>query len=93
MPNYKTQIMNRLEKLYGDAIITRKQIVQVVLDITRPGEVYDYKVHRGHYTAAFKTTCDNRIWYKPLVTGYFLEKGRGDLFLLKVDKGLYKLTR
>tara|TARA_R110000796_G_scaffold126793_10_gene241848 strand:+ start:2147 stop:2410 length:264 start_codon:yes stop_codon:yes gene_type:complete len=86
MAFFKTLVMDRLKDQYGDNLITRKQIIQTILDLKQPGLVYDWREHRGEYTSVLKTDLyDNPV-------GCFLKAGYEKKHLDRVSKGIYKLA-
>ena len=79
----KDQIMNVLTEKYGQGTFQRKDVIQAVLDVTKPGETYTHERWRGQYSAALRPR-----------NGYLLYPStRSKAYLAVQSRGVYKVQQ
>jgi len=83
-PSVKTQIIDSLKKQYGN-IVSRKNIIQAILDTRVPIETYSHKKHRGLYSSALTLSRGHSS------NGYLLRPGKEQRYFRKISKGIYKI--
>ncbi len=85
----KDQICTTLINKHGQEIVTRKQVIQALLDVRGDGEIYDHEKHRGLYSYALSPQLTN--YTRRVNAGYMTRPGRSQYCLEIVGRGLYEV--
>ena len=88
----KAQVLNILQDKFQGDTFKRKDIIQAILDINRPGTTYNNEEHRGIYSSALNDGIGK--WGVNYNNGYYLRPGRKDKrHLQKIKHGTYIIIR
>ena len=78
---FKDSLLEKVIQKHGfGSVVTRKQVIQALLDLKQPGTLYDHKVHRGQYSYALSP--GTTYYTRTNSHGYLLRPSKRSKFYL-----------